>query len=79
MAPSYTPEFEELSRRYAEHLGEPQCDACKHSYNNGTCMAFPQRIPLAILVYDFDHRKPFPGDHGIRFEAKEDQSSMPAQ
>jgi hypothetical protein len=33
-------------------------------------VAFPAGIPEKILFYEHDHRKPFPGDHGIRFESK---------
>lgn len=35
------------------------------------CRAFPTGIPAPISENRFDHRKPFPGDQGIRFEAKE--------
>jgi len=51
------------------------CGACKH-YDSGnrpvgepaTCKAFPDGIPRKILIEGFDHRKPFKGDNGIRFE-----------
>jgi hypothetical protein len=33
-----------------------------------TCAAFPGGIPTEIQPGGFDHRKPYPGDHGIRFE-----------
>jgi hypothetical protein len=32
------------------------------------CRAFPDAIPAPLLEGRFDHRRPFPGDHGIRFE-----------
>lgn len=37
-----------------------------------TCDAFPLGIPDKILVDGFDHRKPFRGDGGVRFEARTD-------
>jgi hypothetical protein len=35
------------------------------------CKAFPDGIPDDIYLEEFDHRLPYPGDHGIRFEFKE--------
>jgi hypothetical protein len=32
------------------------------------CSAFPEEIPREIAGNKHDHRKPFPGDRGIRFE-----------
>ena len=50
------------------------CDICKHRHADThppTCDAFPQRIPLAIRLMEVDHREPYPGDNGIRFELKD--------
>lgn len=52
-----------------------QCAECKHFHRPPaegefvyTCAAFPAGIPAQILAAQHDHRKPFPGDGGIRFE-----------
>ncbi|MGB9866725.1 MAG: hypothetical protein ACPLPR_02300 [Bacillota bacterium] len=38
------------------------------------CDAFPQGIPDDIFFEYFDHRKPYPGDGGIRFEPKDEKA-----
>ena len=56
-------------------INVPKCLRCVHLDKESiptktlTCPAFPESIPRAILENDFDHVKPYPGDHGIRFEA----------
>ena len=34
------------------------------------CIAFPDGIPEEILLGEHDHKTPYPGDNGIRFEPK---------
>ena len=50
---------------------EVQCAVCRHRRDNKTCRAFPSGIPKEILSGEHDHRKPYPGDHGIQFEPDE--------
>jgi EAL domain-containing protein (putative c-di-GMP-specific phosphodiesterase class I) len=45
-----------------------QCATCKHWTRNMQCEAFPELIPEAIRSGQFDHTRPFEGDHGIRYE-----------
>ncbi len=56
---------------------EPDCLKCKHQIENPKgkmfgfyCKAFPdgEGIPNEIFSTQVSHRKPYPGDHGIRFE-----------
>ena len=46
-----------------------QCNSCIHRVEySSKCAAFPKGIPDEILLGDFDHQNPYPGDNGIRFE-----------
>lgn len=46
----------------------PQCFQCTHfDLALMNCVAF-SRIPEEIITNQFDHKKPYPGDHGIQFE-----------
>ena len=49
----------------------PQCGNCKHLQKDGTCTAFPKGIPYKILEAQHDHREPYEGDGGVRFEPRE--------
>jgi hypothetical protein len=48
----------------------PQCAGCLHfDPTRWECAAFKGNgIPAAILTGEHDHRFPYPGDHGIRYE-----------
>jgi hypothetical protein len=50
----------------------PLCVACqwlrRPVRGRWACAAFPGGIPAPLLDASADHRKPYPGDQGIRFE-----------
>ncbi|WP_229402490.1 hypothetical protein [Micromonospora okii] len=53
-----------------------QCWSCRH-YVSGLfgavgrphCAAFPEGIPHEVIRGSVDHREPYPGDNGIRWES----------
>jgi hypothetical protein len=50
---------------------KPICFYCRHYNANSlpaACAAFPGGIPEPIFDSESDHRLPFEGDHGVRFE-----------
>ena len=53
--------------------GVPMCMGCTH-YNPKTpelsCDAFPEGIPLTILLNSLDHRFSAAGDNGVHYEHK---------
>lgn len=56
-----------------------QCNNCKHiTKKTGNviyyCTAYLDGVPAEIALNIVDHKKPFPGDHGIQFEAKPKKS-----
>lgn len=45
------------------------CFNCRHAtYGQPRCTAFPDFIPWPILKGEHDHRTPYTGDNGIRYE-----------
>jgi hypothetical protein len=52
----------------------PLCLACAHFHewdeHRFTCDAFPIGIPDEIVYGGYNHKKPFAGDHGIRFRPR---------
>ena len=67
-------------------ISVPNCLSCKHFIESFPtppgeeatwmrCLAF-DRIPAEIVNNQFDHRKPYPGDRGIRFEPQEDTPEL---
>ena len=45
-----------------------RCAVCRHWTIGVCCKAFPDGIPNEIRSGKFDHKQPFPGDNGVRFE-----------
>jgi hypothetical protein len=45
------------------------CIGCRHYEGACECTAFPNGIPDEIIDGTVEHRKPYPGDNGIQFEA----------
>lgn len=50
----------------------PRLSSCSHCANKHpdmpTCRAFPEGIPMPLLDGERDHRAPYPGDFGIRYQ-----------
>jgi hypothetical protein len=64
--------LEKFQREMVDDIfgGMPQCDSCVHFQSGNLCAAFPDGIPLDIISGKHDHKKPYPGDGGILYEAK---------
>jgi len=73
----------EIDRGHDRPVFSPVCDFCRHyritpplddqgELRPPTCDAFPHGIPDEIWHGRSKHRDPYPGDHGIRFEARPD-------
>ena len=49
------------------------CHRCVHYDPQAlSCVAFPGGVPAVILVGEFIHTEPYPGDRGIRFQERDD-------
>jgi hypothetical protein len=56
-------------------MAAPQCIKCSRYSGDHTCEAFPCGIPDEIFLGAYDHRRPYPGDDGIRFDKKSEHGS----
>ena len=69
-----TEEFQKLAEEYALDLfGDVQCLARAHFDGQSSCKAF-ERIPPEIWLGGHDHTKPYPGNNGLRFKARDDKA-----
>lgn len=72
------PKVDQAATVAAMTIGHSLCQLCSridfdgvaeiNGITTGTCTAFPEGIPLRIFSEGFDHRKPFRGDGGVRFD-----------
>jgi hypothetical protein len=64
------PTTEPIGWSPADGIAISQCLSCLHKRAGYFCDAFPAAagIPDEILANRFDHRRPHPGDHGVRWE-----------
>lgn len=47
------------------------CNQCKHlNARTASCPAFPEGIPVDVLLWRTPHDRPIPGDNGTQFEQK---------
>jgi len=55
------------------------CSHCRHWLGEKSgkeiCKAYPNGIPPEILAWTLTHCKPYPGDHGMRFEPKDTEAA----
>jgi len=47
---------------------EVSCSRCERFDGQDTCTAFPEGVPVDILVGLHDHRTSHPGDKGLLFQ-----------
>jgi len=54
-------------------VSTPHCKTCEYRDDESPfrCLAFPKGIPNDIQLGQVDHTKPYKGDHGLQYKAKE--------
>lgn len=55
----------------------PMCVVCVRLREGLMCEAYPDGIPTEIIMCQWDHRYPKPGDHGLQFSPKDNDEPQP--
>lgn len=62
-------DLDERNERIYDMDADENCFTCRHLRDDErSCDAFPDGIPPVFLYLDKAHNRPYPGDHGIRYE-----------
>ena len=67
---------ERFARGFNKFVVITPCATCvrRNMENTLICEAFPMGIPEVIFRGDNLHIEPFPGDHGLKYKAREEMN-----
>lgn len=79
MASKPTPAIPSIIGGGPVDVARSQCASCAHKdIDTLSCQAFPSGIPVQVFANLTDHRLPFPGDHGTRYQPLAASAPAPA-